>query len=386
MSGGGRVARSMPAAAVLGWLLAGPMARADVAPRTFATPQEAAQALVEVVKANDLAALLALFGSAGAELVDSSDPATGRRNREVFLAAAAEGHRLEDLDADRKELILGNEAWPFPVPLVRGASGWSFDAAAGREEVLNRRVGRNELATIRVLHAYVAAQRAYAAAGHDGKRAGLYARRFGSDPGRQNGLYWPARPGEPRSPLGILAAKASAERVSTGVERLDTMLAGGYHRGASVLVTGAPGTAKTTLAGTFAEAVHDLANAGLTLLLVAVDARLAEVLGDDDVGRELGPPGRDLGAFHLEDDGAIRVVDDARAALPGHLVERIGALRREEAIDGEALQLRGDAARVAEITTSAVASFKRYFSFSPSILSEGGILLASATTLGSRNG
>jgi hypothetical protein len=106
---------------------------------------------------------------------------------------------------------VGNEAWPFPVPLVRGASGWSFDAAAGREEVLDRRVGRNELATIRVLHAYVAAQRAYAATGHDGKRAGLYARRFGSDPGKQNGLYWPTRPGEPRSPLGILAAKASAE-------------------------------------------------------------------------------------------------------------------------------------------------------------------------------
>ncbi len=211
MSGGGRVARSMPAAAVLGWLLAGPMARADVAPRTFATPQEAAQALVEVVKANDLAALLALFGSAGAELVDSSDPATGRRNREVFLAAAAEGHRLEDLDADRKELILGNEAWPFPVPLVRTGSRWAFDAAAGREEVLNRRIGRNELAVIRVLSSYVEAQRAYARAGHDGKPAGQYARRFGSDPGTHNGLFWPARRGEPRSPLGVLIAEASAQ-------------------------------------------------------------------------------------------------------------------------------------------------------------------------------
>jgi hypothetical protein len=196
---------------VLGWLLAGPTARAEVAARTFATPQEAAQALVEVVKANDLAALVALFGSAGQELVDSSDAATGRRNREVFLAAAAEGHRLEDIGTGRKELVLGNEAWPFPVPIVKTASGWSFDAAAGREEVLNRRIGRNELAVIRVLASYVEAQRAYARAGHDGKPAGRYARRFGSDPGTHNGLYWPARRGEPRSPLGVLIAEASAQ-------------------------------------------------------------------------------------------------------------------------------------------------------------------------------
>jgi hypothetical protein len=182
-----------------------------VAPRTFATPQEAVEALVGVVKANDMAALLALFGSAGQELVDSSDAATGRRNREVFLAAAAEGHRLEDLGAGRKELVLGNEAWPFPVPIVKTASGWSFDAAAGREEVLNRRIGRNELAVIRVLASYVEAQRAYARAGHDGKPAGRYARRFGSDPGTHNGLYWPARRGEPRSPLGVLIAEASAQ-------------------------------------------------------------------------------------------------------------------------------------------------------------------------------
>jgi hypothetical protein len=129
----------------------------------------------------------------------------------VFAAAIAEGWRLEDKGPDRKELVLGNEAWPFPIPLVKTAAGWSFDAAAGREEILNRRIGRNELAVIRLLHEYVAAQRAYAAAGHDGKRAGLYARRFGSEPGTQNGLYWPTRDGEPRSPLGVLAAQATEQ-------------------------------------------------------------------------------------------------------------------------------------------------------------------------------
>lgn len=192
-------------------LLAGAVPAEGPGPRTFATPEEAVRVLVATVKAGDLAGLVALFGPSGQELVDTSDPATGRRNREVFLAALAEGFSLAEAGLDRKELVLGNEAWPFPVPIVRGAAGWSFDAAAGQEEVLNRRIGRNELAVIRILHEYVAAQRAYAAAGHDGRRAGLYARRFGSDPGTQNGLYWPARPREPRSPLGVLIAKASEE-------------------------------------------------------------------------------------------------------------------------------------------------------------------------------
>jgi hypothetical protein len=181
------------------------------APRTFATAEEAVRTLIDTVKAGDLARVTALFGPGGQGLVDTSDPATGRRSREVFLAAAGEGWRLTDHGAGRKELVLGNEAWPFPVPLVKGTAGWSFDAAAGKEEVLSRRIGRNELAVIHMLAEYVAAQRAYAASGHDGRRAGLYARRFGSDAGTQNGLYWPARRGQPRSPLGVLIAQASAE-------------------------------------------------------------------------------------------------------------------------------------------------------------------------------
>ena len=192
-------------------LLSAVVLAAVAGPRVFATPEEAARVLIATVKANDLPALVALFGAPGQDLVDTSDAATGRRNRQVFVAAAAEGWRLGDVAPGRKELVLGNEAWPFPVPLVKRAAGWSFDAAAGREEVLNRRVGRNELAVIQVLQDYVAAQRAYAATGHDGRPAGRYARRFGSDHGRQNGLYWPAQRGEPRSPLGVLVAEASEQ-------------------------------------------------------------------------------------------------------------------------------------------------------------------------------
>jgi DUF2950 family protein len=205
------------AALALTWLaVLAALAAAEAPPRTFATPDEAVRALMDTVKAGDLPALVAIFGPEGRDLVDTSDPATGRRNREVFLVAMAEGWRLSDAGPDRKELVLGNEEWPFPVPLVKGAAGWSFDAAAGREEILDRRIGRNELAVIGVLRACVTAQRVYARAGHDGKPAGLFARRLGSDPGTQNGLYWPAARGERLSPLGELIAQAADEGYRRG--------------------------------------------------------------------------------------------------------------------------------------------------------------------------
>jgi hypothetical protein len=179
--------------------------------RTFATPEEAVRVLHETVKSGNMDNLLAIFGPEGRELVASSDPATTRRNQEVFLVAYAEGWRLGDLGPDRKELVVGHEEWPFPVPLVKDGRTWRFDTAAGKEEVLRRRIGRNELAVLRICDTYVLAQRAYASQGHDGKRAGVYARRFASEPGTQNGLYWPTRRGERRSPLGDLVAQAAEE-------------------------------------------------------------------------------------------------------------------------------------------------------------------------------
>jgi hypothetical protein len=179
--------------------------------QTFATPDDAAQALIRVVKAGKLEDLLALFGPGGQELVDGSDPATGRRNREVFRVAASEGWRLVDQGGDRKTMIVGNEAWPFPVPIVKDGAMWRFDAVAGKEEVIARRIGRNELAVIETCRTYVAAQRRYAGQGHDGRPAGLYAQTFRSDPGKQNGLYWPVARGQKRSPLGDLMAQAADE-------------------------------------------------------------------------------------------------------------------------------------------------------------------------------
>ena len=208
----------LPARALIGVLVLSAMVAAQTpATRTFATAEDAVKALVDTVRKGDVDALLAIFGPEGRELIDSSDPATARMNRDVFAVAAAEQWHLEDAASDRKTLVIGNEQWPFPVPLVKAGSAWHFDTAAGKEEVLARRIGRNELSTMETLRAYVTAQRRYAAQGHDGKPSGIYARQFKSDPGKENGLFWPAAKGQKRSPLGDLVAQAAAEGRPVGV-------------------------------------------------------------------------------------------------------------------------------------------------------------------------
>jgi len=179
-------------------------------PRTFATAEEAVTALIDAARSGNLDDLLAIFGPDAQALIASSDPATARRNREVFTVAVAEGWRLVD-EAKRKTLVIGNEDWPFPVPLIKQGNRWRFDTAAGKDEVLARRIGRNELATIETCLAYVTAQRRYAQKGHDGKPGGVYAAKFRSDPGREDGLYWPTARGQQPSPLGELVGQAAEE-------------------------------------------------------------------------------------------------------------------------------------------------------------------------------
>jgi hypothetical protein len=179
--------------------------------RTFATPDEAAKALIAAAKAGNLDALVEILGPDSKDLAASSDPTTARQNRQIFVVAAAERTRLENDGPNKKTLVIGNEDWAFPVPIVKVAKGWQFDTAAGKEEVIDRRIGRNELAVIDTCRAYVAAQQRYAQQGHDGKPAGLYAMTFRSDPGKENGLYWPVKRGQKLSPLGDLVGQAAQE-------------------------------------------------------------------------------------------------------------------------------------------------------------------------------
>jgi hypothetical protein len=172
--------------------------------------------LVDAVRANRFDDLLRLFGPEGHELAASSDPATARKNRDVFRVATREKWQLVDQGANRKTLVIGFEEWPFPVPLVKETAGWRFDTAAGKEEILARRIGRNELAALASVRAYVTAQQRYAQQGHDGHPPGVYASRFRSDPGTENGLYWPTARGQKRSPLGDLLAQASGGHLVEG--------------------------------------------------------------------------------------------------------------------------------------------------------------------------
>jgi Protein of unknown function (DUF2950) len=179
--------------------------------RMFGSPEEAVKALAETVKAGNLDQLLSIFGADGKELISSSDAASAQANRAVFAVAVREQWRLADDGPDRKTLVIGNEDWPFPVPLVKEAGGWRFDTAAGKEEILARRIGRNELTVIETSRAYVTAQQRYAQQGHDGKPAGVYATKFRSDVGKENGLFWPTAKGQKRSPFGDLVAQAAEE-------------------------------------------------------------------------------------------------------------------------------------------------------------------------------
>ena len=198
--------------------------------RSFATPEDAVRALTAAVKAGNLPEVIAIFGPEGQALIDSSDAAAARRSREIFTAAVAERWHLENGAAGSRVLVIGNEDWPFPVPLVHDTDGWRFDTGAGKEEILARRIGRNELAAIFTCRAYVEAQHVYAARPHDDQPAGRYAVKFRSDPGRHNGLYWPAGHGEKLSPLGDLVAQAEQEGRSLGREAAPAPFHGYFFR------------------------------------------------------------------------------------------------------------------------------------------------------------
>jgi hypothetical protein len=179
--------------------------------QTFATPEEAAKTLIEAAKNYDTAALLAIFGPGSEQLVSSGDAVSDKAGAERFAAKAAEMMRLDETSAGREVLSIGPDNWPFPIPIVKKGDSWVFDTEAGAQEILDRRVGGNELNTIDVLHAYVEAQRMYASQDRDGSGVLKFARKLGSSEGKHDGLYWPASSTEDVSPLGPLVAEAVAE-------------------------------------------------------------------------------------------------------------------------------------------------------------------------------
>jgi hypothetical protein len=178
---------------------------------TFATPEEATEALATAVRTNDSKALGELFGPGMLEQLTSGDPVEDARERTSFVAAYDAAHTLVAGDSSDLALLVGEDRWPLPIPLVHREGRWSWDGPAGIEELLLRRIGADELRTIKVMRGYVEAQNDYAEKAHDGQPAGLFARRLNSTPGKQDGLYWETKAGQPQSPAGPLLAAASAE-------------------------------------------------------------------------------------------------------------------------------------------------------------------------------
>lgn len=178
--------------------------------QTFATPEEAVKALGQAVSTTNHAALGSLLGDAAQALVNP-DEVQGAMELAEFTAAFNTTNRLERESSTRAVLQIGANDWPFPIPLVKQTDGWRFDTAAGLEEILNRRIGRNELDVLRVLRAYVDAQREYARRDRDGDEVLEYAQQLASSPGKMDGLYWSPELSGETSPLGPLVAYAQGE-------------------------------------------------------------------------------------------------------------------------------------------------------------------------------
>jgi hypothetical protein len=282
------------------------------AARSYPTPEDAVRALIAAAKADGMESLLEIFGAEGKELVASTDAGATRRNRDVFAVAAAERWALLEPSSDTRVLIVGNEGWPFPVPLKKDASGWRFDTEAGREEVLSRRIGRNELAVIQICRTYVAAQRIYAEHGHDGQAPALYATTFRSDPGKQNGLYWPVKRGQRRSPLGELVANAAAEGRSIGGSATQSTAPAPFHGYYFKILTSqgpaAPGGTKSyvtdgRMSGGFALVAWP-AQYGVTGIMTFV-VNQDDTLHEKDLGAETATSANAMAAYNPDDTWAI---------------------------------------------------------------------------------
>lgn len=188
---------------------------ASSAVSTFETPEQAMLSLEKVIGTHDPHAVERLFGPSGEDILQSGDPVADQEDAKRVQQDIREKLAFEDRGPDMKVALLGDEGWPFPIPLVRDHSRWRFDTEAGREEIATRRIGRNELDTIASLHAYVDAQREYFSEGHDGNPP-AYARKVVSSEGKHDGLYWATTEGEPESPLGPLMAAADREGYKLG--------------------------------------------------------------------------------------------------------------------------------------------------------------------------
>ncbi|ABK17151.1 DUF2950 domain-containing protein [Syntrophobacter fumaroxidans] len=269
--------------------------------RTFASPEAAVRALVVAVEAGDMKELSEILGPEGQEIVSSGDEVADRNGRELFVRLYEEKNAVKR-DGEKKAVLeLGKDGWPLPIPIVRAGNAWRFDTKQGKQEILNRRIGRNELGVIQACLAYFDAQREYASMTGKGGVLPEYAQKFWSDPGTKNGLYWEAKPGEPQSPLGPLVA-AAQKRGYTRKQPTDrpTPYLGYYYKILTAQGKDAPGGAYSyvvngKMVGGFALVAwpDEYGVSGITTFMVSHDG----VVYEKDLGRKTEAAVQSMTAF-----------------------------------------------------------------------------------------
>jgi hypothetical protein len=257
--------------------------------KTFASPEEAVKALVAA--AGDSKAILAILGPGAKAIIDSGDAVADKEARERFLKAYKEANQLMKSRDDLALLVVGKDQWIFPIPIMKDAAGWRFDTKEGREEILNRRIGRNELSAIKAVQAYADAQRDYYLRNPQNDKLLQYAQKFISTKGKRDGLYFPTKAGEPVSPLGPRFERYVAK--NKGEPGKPVPYLGYYYRILKAQGPDAPGGAYSYLAqgkmiGGFALVAWPATygNSGITTFLINHDGVVYE--------KDLGPKTAEL--------------------------------------------------------------------------------------------
>lgn len=265
--------------------------------KTFDSPGKAAAALFDAAKSGDTNALMKIFGPESKELLSSGDPVADKNTRELVVQKYEEMHRLVTGPDKSVTLYIGAENWPFPIPIVNKDGAWLFDTAKGKQEVLFRRIGRNENFAMGTLRSLVDAQKEYASTTHDQDNVKQYAQKILSDEGKHNGLYWKSAEGEPASPIGPLIAQATRE----GYERKQNSIPfhGYYYRVLMSQGKDAPGGAvsymtdgKLTKGFAFIAYPAEYRNSGVMTFIVGKNGQVYQ--------KDLGPNTANIAAHMKE--------------------------------------------------------------------------------------
>lgn len=210
--------------------------------KSFKSPEAAVNAFAAALRSDSKSALKEILGPGADDVLDSGDPVQARNDAENFLHLYDQRHATSSNGDGSLTLVVGDDSWPFPIPLVHDGNRWRFDTERGKEEIINRRIGRNELSTLQVCRGLVDAQREYKSMNPEGN--GAFASKLVSDPGKKNGLYWPAEEGSPPSPAGEFIARASGEGYRRDASGQPVPFHGYYYKLLTSQGPAAPGGAK----------------------------------------------------------------------------------------------------------------------------------------------